>query len=380
MKRAIAAYPAARTAAARVHSHLAAHVASTPLEPGRYAASVPEPDTIEAMLDAAFWASLQREEGYIPKISLAWVSPAEAGAALRFERPLSLAAQTLTRLAPAVERPEIHLGISHVAGGLKIWGATRELPAFCLVLEVAAPGLIVVKHTREEEAGKFVNVAVLRGDQLKVIDERAAMMPGCPALVTSLLGLDGEFTHSESMNVLIQLAISMRAHGRGGLLLVVPPGDAWRGSILQPITYALDPPFSALADLMKSIPEEHENRTWRDSLRRAIDGVAGLTAVDGATVITTAHEVLAFGAKIVRRPRHAQASQVLLTEPVEGAKPINAEPAQIGGTRHLAAAQFAHDQRRAIALVASQDGRFTVFGWSPCDRTVHAHRIDALLL
>jgi hypothetical protein len=26
-------------------------------------------------------------------------------------------------------------------------------------------------------------------------------------------------------------------------------------------------------------------------------------------------------------------------------------------------AQFAHDQQHAIALVASQDGRFTVFGW-----------------
>jgi hypothetical protein len=57
-----------------------------------------------------------------------------------------------------------------------------------------------------------------------------------------------------------------------------------------------------------------------------------------------------------------------------------AEPAQLGGTRHLSAAQFVHDQQDAIALVASQDGRFTVFAWSPCEGTVHAHRIDALLL
>jgi hypothetical protein len=32
------------------------------------------------------------------------------------------------------------------------------------------------------------------------------------------------------------------------------------------------------------------------------------------------------------------------------------------------------------ALVASQDGRFTVFAWSPSEEAVHAHRIDALLL
>jgi hypothetical protein len=46
----------------------------------------------------------------------------------------------------------------------------------------------------------------------------------------------------------------------------------------------------------------------------------------------------------------------------------------------LSAAQFVHDQFDAIALVASQDGGFTVFAWSPKEEMVHAHRIDALLL
>jgi hypothetical protein len=46
----------------------------------------------------------------------------------------------------------------------------------------------------------------------------------------------------------------------------------------------------------------------------------------------------------------------------------------------LSAAQFVFDQRDASALVASQDGRFTIFQWSPCDEMVHAHRVEALLL
>ena len=45
-----------------------------------------------------------------------------------------------------------------------------------------------------------------------------------------------------------------------------------------------------------------------------------------------------------------------------------------------AAAQFVQDQRGAVALVASQDGRFTVFAWSPCEEMVHAHRVETLLL
>jgi hypothetical protein len=55
-------------------------------------------------------------------------------------------------------------------------------------------------------------------------------------------------------------------------------------------------------------------------------------------------------------------------------------PSQNGGTRHLSAAQFIFNQRDAMALVSSQDGRFTVLSWSPCEGMVHAHYVDALLL
>jgi hypothetical protein len=39
-----------------------------------------------------------------------------------------------------------------------------------------------------------------------------------------------------------------------------------------------------------------------------------------------------------------------------------------------------HDQHDGVALVASQDGNFTVFSWSEALQLVHAHRIDVLLL
>ena len=53
---------------------------------------------------------------------------------------------------------------------------------------------------------------------------------------------------------------------------------------------------------------------------------------------------------------------------------------QLGGTRHLSAAQFAQDQRDAVALVASQDGRFTIFAWSSDEATLRARRVETLLL
>ncbi len=97
-------------------------------------------------------------------------------------------------------------------------------------------------------------------------------------------------------------------------------------------------------------------------------------------MLTDQYELLGFGAKIARRKGWPQVEHVTLTEPIEGADPALVHPEQLGGTRHLSAAHFIQDQRDAVALVASQDGRFTVFEWSPCEAMVHAHRVDVLLL
>jgi hypothetical protein len=136
------AYPAARAATARIGAHLARQLAaSSPQQCGQHA-TAPDFAAIEAIIEAAFWASLGREEGYMPRISLAFVAPETVEWSLKFERRLPLAAQPLTRLAPAVERPGIHLGVWRDDQQFFVWGATRNLPAFCLVLEVIAPGLL----------------------------------------------------------------------------------------------------------------------------------------------------------------------------------------------------------------------------------------------
>src|SRR5204862_277255 len=98
------------------------------------------------------------------------------------------------------------------------------------------------------------------------------------------------------------------------------------------------------------------------------------------TVITNRYGLLAFGAKITRRRTLPPVEQVAVTEPIEGGALAIVHPTRLGGTRHLSAAQFVQDQQDSLALVASQDGRFTVFAWSPCNNMVHAHRVEALLL
>ncbi|HEV8400720.1 MAG TPA: hypothetical protein VGQ18_12895 [Gemmatimonadales bacterium] len=371
------AYPPAHAVAQTVVDHFRRHRDRARGVVG--AAPVPDASTVERIINAAFWASLRREEGRAPKISIAFLPPESAGTSLHVERALPLDPATLTRLAPAVERPGIHLGVWHDGGELHIWGATRTIPPLCFVLEVVEPGLLVVKHRRADPEGKFGNVAVLEGDQVKIVDVEGTLASECPDFVTTLLGFDPNSGNSDS--VLLPLALSMRAHGHGGSLLVVPHGtNAWRQSILWPVPYSIAPPFSKLGDLQRAAAAEKTNGTWHEAFRLATDAVGGLTAVDGATVLSDHWNVLAFGAKIGRTETGPFVDQLLVREPIVGHAPVTMHPSELGGTRHLSAAQFVHEQRDSLALVASQDGRFTVFGWSPHAGMVHAYRVEALLL
>ncbi|MDE3164885.1 MAG: hypothetical protein KGN36_03690 [Acidobacteriota bacterium] len=349
-------YPPARIAAARVHPRFR--------EVHPDAAALPEIAEIERLIDAAFWASLRREENLSPQISFAFLPPEHAGALLRFEDPLALTPRALSRLAPAAERPGIHLGVWRHHGELRVWGATRAIPAFCFVLEVVAPGLLVLKYRRGDVTAKFVNVAVLEGGAVKVIDRASPAMPGIGA-----------------SPALLEIAVRMRRHKRGGTLLVVPSThQGWRESIRHPIAYSVAPSFARLAELMAEPEAARSLPRWQEAFLNTADSIAGLTAVDGATILTAGFEVLGFGAKIRRRDGSPAAESLTLVAPLEDFQPHVVPALQTGGTRHLSAAQFVHDQRDALALVASQDGRFTVFAWSEPDAMVRAHRVETLLL
>jgi hypothetical protein len=378
-------YQAANIAAPLVEEHFKRHLAEARHMGEDGLAPQPDAHSIAAIINATFWASFRPEEGRFPKISLAYLPPEQAGQPMVFEHPLPLTAAVLMKLAPAVERPEIHLGVWNHGDELRVWGTTRTIPSFCFVLEDIEPGLLVVKHRRLDGFGKYANVAVLKGERVKVIDEKGTSLPDCPALLRALLAFTAAAKNGphQSLNVLVQLSTSMRVHGHGGLLLVVPSeSDRWRESIAQPILYSITPAFSALSNLVHhEVVEEHEDRRqWEGALRRAVDTIGGMTAVDGATVINDQYDVLAFGAKIRRKEGCPPVDKWVITEPVVGNLPIVVQPTEHGGTRHLSAAQFVYDQRDALALVASQDGKFTVFAWSPCEEMVHAHRVESLLM
>src|SRR5580765_6124567 len=106
-----ATYVSARSVAVITEAHFARHMAQARARGRDSLAPQPDAASIETIIDAAFWASLRREEGITPKISLAFVPPHLAGQPLTFGSPLALYPAGLAKLAPAVERPGIHLGV-----------------------------------------------------------------------------------------------------------------------------------------------------------------------------------------------------------------------------------------------------------------------------
>ncbi len=62
-----AMYPNARLVAARAEAHFARHIALARARGRADVADPPDAATIEAIIDAAFWASLRREEGLTPE-------------------------------------------------------------------------------------------------------------------------------------------------------------------------------------------------------------------------------------------------------------------------------------------------------------------------
>lgn len=274
-------YQAARAVAQQLEAHFDKHLTTARHQGDTNLAEAPRAKTIELILDTAFWASLRHEEGRPPRISLAFLSPEQAEQPLLFQQHLPFSSYVLTKLGPGVERPGIHLGVWLKEGELCVWGTTRSIPSLCFVVDVSEPGLLVIKHKRIDGFGKFANVAVLKGDQVKMIDEEQNSMPDCPNMLSSLLGFTTRSSWHDGINVLVQLAVSMREHRRGGLLLVVPSDSkTWEESIVHPILYAVTPAFDGLAALMRQDEEEKSQPAWQAALRREVDSLAGLTAIE----------------------------------------------------------------------------------------------------
>lgn len=328
---------------------------------------------IRRLLEVSFWASLLKEEGRHHQFTLEYSSPSEPNFdnLLVFHQPLPFDAPTIAKLAPALES-KANIGVWETkqkdgksrSPELAIWGCVPPLLCSPLLLKAIEPGQIILsisdcfKARITGQTVEFVDEFKFR--QLSDIFARARRPREENLLVQGHRSSD-----------LVEIALAIRAHGHGGILLIVPNnGATWRHSINMKLLRFAGQPYQEA----KRILERRDmavrqlsglDLNLHDRVRQSLELIGRLTAVDGATLVNYDLDVLGFGAKIKPAKDEEEPDRVFISTPFEGRKAECKRISETGwGMRHKSAAQFIFDQRDgAIAIVASQDGRLSVFTW-----------------
>jgi hypothetical protein len=322
-----------------------------------YSVSIPSTDHVSVLLNTAFWASLQQEEGRPVAVPLLVQSPSSDDD-LVFEQSIPLDVQAIVKLAPAVHRERYGLGIRAEASEvLAIWGLTPMTPT-ALCVDIKGPGLIVVK-------GMLRNVMIYHAGEATFLEDedydtlvritRLALPADTPA---------GDWFVNAYW--ITRVVDSMRRAGHGGIVLLVPSGPSdWRDALSDTPGYQCSPPFRGLRDaLNRLLPNPYAVHALIESehLQHAADTVGQVTAVDGATVLDMDLRLLAFGAMI--QTGQLSIGHVLCVEAGRArAGGVTRSIRELGGARHRAAAEFCCRIQESVAFVASQDGSLTELGW-----------------
>jgi hypothetical protein len=340
---------------------------------------------IGTLIEVAFWASLLKEEGRHHSFQLQYSPPVPdyLGDSFVFGERLAFTPEKLAKLAPAVNAQDMVIGVSQDQNGkLGIWGfGTPSVHA--LLITCLDPGQLIVEFqgypnlSELEKPSSFS--ALVTGSRMEFIDRHAGVF-GIKLIHSRFPGSTDDWQLIESAvfrsHDLSDIARFMRSHGHGGILLLVEDDQDWTESIIKPMLYSYEigKPYEKIKDVIaakwKASMERQslsfEPAYWDiEGPKRALQQLGQLTAVDGATVVTYALDVLTFGAKITPKNSSKPIEQVLVSEPFEGSSHEEKFTSDLGGTRHQFAAQFVYDQQRSVAVVASQDGRLSVLAWHP---------------
>lgn len=326
------------------------------------------------LLNDLFWASMLAEEGRAVVGSVCICSPNEAPRSRRLSAPVVVSPQALVQLF--VASPSNHLAVHLEAGVPSVWGFIDACPMFTLRVHVPAVGTLVVSE------GASVIAVFQKGDVLlpKPIDRSDWAL-----LLAKTLG-DAPFPQRAMTAARLQVvAFAMHSHGHGGALLIAPPFESGGEIADVSVKYRFDPRgancvLDALAELLAAqqrrdkatsrsmtpsdAPQlaallESSVDAHRQLLQKLLRSIGALSRIDGAVVMDTDLRVHGFGAKLSgSQDTFAVVVLDAISESVSEV-PVSS----LGGMRHQSAARYVQRNPASMVVVASQDGRLTLFAW-----------------
>jgi hypothetical protein len=382
---AIAVYP--RDAAAEILARIP--VPAAPVE-------LPDEAALATLLETAFFATLTDDEGRPTLFRILFGPTLQGDGAPAVEAaitPRPFTVDAVRRLAPAAENTDAALAVCVEGDRLVLRGLILPTPSDTGPLP--GPGLQIAgrgRGTVEVSVGGQRIASYVRGN-LRLYEQHiheAGLLRVVERMAPRVAGVA---PHVE-LRTILRLVDAMAGLDHGGTLLVVPDGPYEEIAGLRPSPrYALQGEGRtflgaavetfrahnglAAREQRRAAFEEIDFDRWEQDriadrqARRTLDEsvrlVAGLTAVDGAVVMTADLELLAFGAMIDVVPDPAP-TKVVSVDPFSPVDRRLVPPQSFGGARHQSAIAFCRQQRDgALAFVASQDGTLTFFLRSPDD-------------
>jgi Probable sensor domain DACNV len=364
--------------------------------------SAPDAGQICGVLNTAFWASMQSEEGRSVRASLVLMDPEYAlGDVFRLSDPIGLSSHTIAKLSASFPFRPGAIGITFPPQRHPlIWGFVLPKREYGWLVEMLGPGFIVVRREF------YVEAALLPDGSRILFNERTDPQDAWHSLLSqqthhTSVGRQIPFAFRAQFYGFLQiLARAMIDHRRGGSVVLVSAEDeAWKGAI--DFKYEFSKPEEYVSSLVSDLRKWQKRWTrsrdrkrkepkrpteidfYPDSrqeqkLHQALRLVGGLTAVDGTMVMTTDLKILGYGAKL--KPTARKRLEVREWFPFRDDPEEPKSLQDIGGTRHQSAAQFVSQYPETVILVASQDGRFTIFCCDAAENEVLALRAELLFL
>jgi hypothetical protein len=341
--------------------------------------------TLGELLDTVFFASLTTEEGRRASFSVSLIPPGGGvfHEAHEFKKAEPFSVEAIRKLSAACDGDGTRILVWLERGRWFIWGlavnpspprrSAKIFPGDSFVVVTARDAGVL--RLRLEHLVVFTYAggagAVARSDEW-IAERVAALLPSQDPLALAIHHLSSIY-------------VAMRAHGRGGTLLVVPerspvtidfryparrsfPGPLIGGGTLHegPLPHA-----AALEELVRrdkpesddpeddfSFQRKHEYAVSRTDAAAAMIG--GMTAVDGVVVMNHAMCVLGFGGKIAV-PKDSGEEPLNNIDAATTESNATTIGAAFSGMRHKSAAVACKQaERGSFALVQSQDGALTV--------------------
>jgi hypothetical protein len=371
-----------------------------PSWPGRDEVKTPPRAHVTHMLNVAYHASLLDEESRPSRFRLAYCSPEHFDLHRGLNEPLVLVSSypltvsNLVRLAPSADPGRALIGVqASNSGSLEIWGIANAGSSWCERLEgherssFPPPDCLIVSAVC-----KGTITLSRAGNTLLTLRKGSVEFPSPPSLWEGVLFRDMRHAFEEATGhegyaalmlslFLERLLVQTRDSGHGGTFLFVP--DLWNhaDSDLRSrvsIKYRLNDDHTWRL-LSAHCAKEFEASELRDRLSKQssspvfvqyahvedeladiralvhdqVSLIAGMSAVDGAVIVTNRLRLLGFGAEVtVQRVAGSLASELHTTPAARSAKHRFAD----FGTRHRSAFRFCSSHTGLIALIVSQDG------------------------